>query len=134
MSDDRTGTGIGTEILNLGQDFPPVSTATWEAAIQKDLKGADYEKRLVWRSDEGLAVRPYYRSENLAGLDTQTASLPGQFPFVRGTGQGVGDRSECDAQGRCSPRRSAARSRGRCDPAAWHRSCGGCRKTRPPVR
>jgi len=87
MSDDRTGTGIGTEILNLGQDFPPVSTATWEAAIQKDLKGADYEKRLVWRSDEGLSVRPYYRSENLAGLDTQTASLPGQFPFVRGTGK-----------------------------------------------
>ena len=53
MSDDRTG----TEILNLGQDFPPVSTTAWEAAIQKDLKGADYEKKLVWRSDEGLAVR-----------------------------------------------------------------------------
>jgi methylmalonyl-CoA mutase len=83
MPDDLTG----TEILNLGQDFPPVSTATWEAAIQKDLKGADYEKRLVWRSDEGVAVRPYYRSESLAGLEAQTASLPGQFPFVRGTGK-----------------------------------------------
>jgi methylmalonyl-CoA mutase len=59
-SNDRTG----TEILNLGQDFPPVSTAAWEAAIQKDLKGADYEKKLVWRSDEGLSVRPYYRSES----------------------------------------------------------------------
>src|SRR4051812_30292402 len=54
----------GTEILNLGEDFPPVATATWEAAIQKDLKGADYEKKLVWRSDEGVEVRPYYRSEN----------------------------------------------------------------------
>lgn len=83
MSDERTG----TEILNLGQDFPPVATATWEAAIQKDLKGADYEKRLVWRSDEGLAVRPYYRSENLAGLEAQTSSVPGQFPFVRGDGK-----------------------------------------------
>ena len=84
MSNDQTGTGIGTEILHLAQDFPPVPTAAWEAAIQKDLKGADYEKKLVWRSDEGLSVRPYYRSENLAGLEAQTASIPGRFPFVRG--------------------------------------------------
>jgi methylmalonyl-CoA mutase len=83
MPDDRTG----TEILNLGQDFPPVPTAVWEATIQKDLKGADYEKRLVWRSDEGIAVRPYYRRENIADLGAQTASLPGQFPFVRGDGE-----------------------------------------------
>ena len=76
----------GGEILSLLGDFPPVPTEAWEAAIAKDLKGADYEKKLVWRSDEGLSVRPYYRSENLAGLETQTASLPGQFPFVRGTG------------------------------------------------
>jgi methylmalonyl-CoA mutase len=87
MSDHRMGTELGTEILNLGQDFPPVSTAAWEAVIQKDLKGADYEKKLVWRSDEGVAVRPYYRSEDLAGLDAQTGSLPGQFPFVRGDGK-----------------------------------------------
>jgi len=50
----------GTEILNLGRDFPPVSTETWEAAIAKDLKGGDYEKKLVWRTEEGLAIRPYY--------------------------------------------------------------------------
>ena len=87
MLDDRIGTDIGTEILSLGQDFPPVATATWQAAIQKDLKGADYEKKLVWRSDEGLSVRPYYRSENLAGLEMQTSSLPGRFPFVRGDGK-----------------------------------------------
>src|SRR6185312_8094170 len=61
MPDTQTGTRLGAEILNLGQDFPPVSTGAWEAVIQKDLKGADYDKKLVWRSDEGLAVRPYYR-------------------------------------------------------------------------
>jgi catechol 2,3-dioxygenase-like lactoylglutathione lyase family enzyme len=67
---DRGGTGgqpclrmPTAEILNLGQDFPPVPTAVWEAAIAKDLKGADYEKKLVWRTDEGLAVRPYYRAQ-----------------------------------------------------------------------
>src|ERR1035438_7324908 len=77
----------GAEILNLGQDFPPVPTAVWEAAIAKDLKGADYAKKLVWRTDEGLAVRPYYRAENLAGLEAQTQTSPGQFPFARGSGK-----------------------------------------------
>ena len=77
----------GTEILGLGGEFPPVSTEAWEAAIQKDLKGADYDKKLVWHTDEGIAVRPYYRKENLAGLEAQTQSLPGQFPFVRGNGR-----------------------------------------------
>ena len=53
-------------MLNLGQDFPPTPTAEWEAAIhRKDLKGADYEKKLVWRTEEGLAMRPYYRREEL---------------------------------------------------------------------
>jgi methylmalonyl-CoA mutase len=66
-----TETAHGEEILNLGQDFPPVPVADWEAAIQKDLKGADYAKKLVWRTDEGIPVRPYYRREDLAGLDTQ---------------------------------------------------------------
>ena len=59
----------GTEEIHLLEDFPPVSTADWEALIRKDLKGADYEKRLVWRTEEGIAVRPYYRAEDLpAGL------------------------------------------------------------------
>ena len=73
-------------ILNLGQDFPAVPTAVWEAAIAKDLKGADYKKKLVWRTEEGLAVRPYYRSENVQGLTEQLRAAPGQYPFVRGNG------------------------------------------------
>lgn len=77
----------GTEILHLSSEFPPTPTAEWEAAIQKDLKGADYEKKLVWRTDEGIAVRPYYRSENLVGLEGQTGAAPGEFPFVRGSGR-----------------------------------------------
>ncbi len=61
----------GSEALKLAQEFPPVPTSAWEAAIQKDLKGADYEKKLVWRTEEGLAVRPYYRSEDAARLPRQ---------------------------------------------------------------
>lgn len=76
----------GTELLNLAEEFPPASNEAWEAVIQKDLKGADYEKKLVWRLDEGIAVRPYYRAEDLAGLEAQTSSAPGTLPFVRGDG------------------------------------------------
>ncbi len=49
-------------------EFPPVTTQQWEEAIIKDLKGADYEKKLVWRTPEGFAVRPYYRAEDLDHL------------------------------------------------------------------
>jgi methylmalonyl-CoA mutase len=47
------------------EEFPPVSTAAWEDRIRRDLKGADYDERLVWKTDEGIAVRPYYRSEHI---------------------------------------------------------------------
>ena len=77
----------GVEILNLGSDFPPVSTAAWEAAIAKDLKGADYEKKLGWRTEEGLAIRPYYRKEALAELGAQLRTAPDHYPFVRGSGR-----------------------------------------------
>jgi methylmalonyl-CoA mutase len=66
----------GTEPLKLKEDFPPVPTAEWEAAIQKDLKGADYQKKLVWRTDEGIAVRPYYRAEDLKGLEGRADTPP----------------------------------------------------------
>jgi len=65
-------------------EFPPVSTEQWEEVINQDLKGADYEKKLVWRTEEGFAVRPYYRAENLKDIKFE-GEMPGQFPFVRGT-------------------------------------------------
>ena len=65
-------------------EFPPVSTQDWEAAITKDLKGADYDKRLVWKTIEGFSVKPYYRAEDLETIKNAHA-LPGEFPFVRGT-------------------------------------------------
>ncbi|MBR5736750.1 MAG: methylmalonyl-CoA mutase small subunit [Bacteroidales bacterium] len=65
-------------------EFPPVTTEQWEEAINKDLKGADYDKKLVWKTIEGFNVRPYYRAENLADIKFMD-TRPGQFPFVRGT-------------------------------------------------
>lgn len=68
----------------LFKQFPPVSTQEWEEVIQKDLKGADYQKKLVWRTLEGFSVQPYYRAENLKDLNL-VGGQAGVFPFVRGT-------------------------------------------------
>src|ERR1039458_1195676 len=83
---------------HLLEEFPPVSTVEWEAAMARDLKGADYQKRLIWRSDEGLAVKPYYRAEDLKDLACMDAA-PGVFPYRRGA-RTTGDweiREEIDA-------------------------------------
>jgi methylmalonyl-CoA mutase len=74
------------EELQLLEDFPAVPTEAWEAAIRVDLKGENYNKKLVWNSDEGIAVRPYYRGEDLHNLLSQSELVPGAFPFVRGRG------------------------------------------------
>jgi len=63
-------------------DFPPVTTEEWEQAIARDLKGADYSKKLISQTDEGLPVKPYYRAEDLQGLEFLGVP-PGAFPFVR---------------------------------------------------
>lgn len=68
----------------LFSDFPPISTEEWMAKIVADLKGADFEKKLVWKTNEGFKVNPFYRQENNEGLKT-VDSLPGEFPYVRGT-------------------------------------------------
>lgn len=68
----------------LFDQFPPVSYDEWRKKVETDLKGADFDKKLVWRTNEGFNVQPIYRIEDIEDLKT-TNSLPGQFPYVRGT-------------------------------------------------
>ncbi len=68
----------------LFDQFPEVSYDEWKAKVEADLKGADFNKKLVWRTNEGFNVQPIYRAEDIADLKT-TDSLPGEYPFVRGT-------------------------------------------------
>lgn len=72
---------FATTPLRLQDEFPPVPTEAWEALARQDLKGQDYEKRLVWRTDEGLALEPFYRREDLAGLDAHTTAGPDAPPY-----------------------------------------------------
>lgn len=64
-------------------EFQAPTTQEWLDKIQVDLKGADFQKRLVWRTPEGFSVQPFYRKEDVDKLQTPNA-LPGVFPFVRG--------------------------------------------------
>lgn len=65
------------------QDFPPVATESWEEVIHTDLKGADYDRKLVWRTLEGFNLQPYYRRADLAKLPNVDVQ-PGQYPYIRG--------------------------------------------------
>jgi methylmalonyl-CoA mutase len=73
-----------TEKYNkLFEEFPPVSTRQWMDKVTADLKGADFNRRLVWKTNEGIDVQPFYREEDLEKLDYLN-SLPGEFPYTRG--------------------------------------------------
>lgn len=85
--------------LHLCDEFPPVPTSAWEEQIRRDLDGADYEGRLVWKTDEGIAVRPYYRSEGrtqrgpvTGAAGTWTAVPPGSEPALDASGIEVHER------------------------------------------
>ena len=65
-------------------EFPPVSAQAWTEKITADLKGAPFEKKMIWKTGEGFDVNPFYCAGDIEGMAT-IASLPGEFPYVRGT-------------------------------------------------
>ena len=73
-----------TQREKLFEKFPPVSTEKWMEKITADLKGADFRKKLVWKTRDGLEVMPFYRQEDLDRLQHK-GCLPGDYPYVRGT-------------------------------------------------
>jgi methylmalonyl-CoA mutase len=74
----------------LFNEFSPVSKQDWEDKIIEDLKGADYEKKLIWSTIEKFNVRPYYRNEDLQDKE-YLDSLPGEYPYIRGNQAGSND-------------------------------------------
>ena len=67
----------------LFSEFTAPTTQEWLDKIQVDLKGADFQKKMVWRTNEGFSMQPFYRREDVLKLKTPD-SLPGEFPYVRG--------------------------------------------------
>ncbi|WBA40260.1 methylmalonyl-CoA mutase family protein [Hymenobacter canadensis] len=53
-------------------EFEPVTTATWQARIERDLKGAD-PATLRWLTPDGFTLEPFYHREALDTLPEQPA-------------------------------------------------------------
>jgi methylmalonyl-CoA mutase len=60
--------------------FPTIDDAKWRELVGKALGGADFEKRLVKKTGDGIMVQPLYGP----GVTGRASSLPGQLPFTRG--------------------------------------------------
>ena len=56
---------------SLFNDFNPISAKAWKQKIQLDLKGADYNDTLIWKSSEGIDVKPFYSAEDLEAVSHQ---------------------------------------------------------------
>ena len=67
----------------LFSEFQAPTKQEWLDKIAVDLKGADFQKRLVWKTPEGFSVQPFYQRDDVEKLSTPY-SMPGEFPFVRG--------------------------------------------------
>ena len=49
-------------------DFESISTKAWKQKIQADLKGADYNDTLVWKTNESIHVKPFYNDDDIKDL------------------------------------------------------------------
>jgi len=68
----------------LFDQFSPVTPEEWRAKAEVDLKGADFNKKMIWRTNEGFDAQPLYRGVDIKDMKA-IDSLPGEYPFVRGT-------------------------------------------------
>ncbi|MEO6347578.1 MAG: methylmalonyl-CoA mutase, partial [Aquaticitalea sp.] len=52
----------------LFSDFPEVSSKQWKQLIQFDLNGSDYNDTLIWKTNEGIDVKPFYHADEFESL------------------------------------------------------------------
>ncbi len=67
----------------LFEQFPPVSTDEWMNRIRSDIRGSDFNSRLVWKTSMGFDIMPFYRKEDTEKL-RYIDGRPGEPPFIRG--------------------------------------------------
>lgn len=59
---------------DLFKDFDPVSAKAWKQKIQVDLKGADYNDTLIYKSHHGIDVKPFYHREDTKLVSVKAVS------------------------------------------------------------
>ncbi|MUU77603.1 methylmalonyl-CoA mutase subunit beta [Winogradskyella endarachnes] len=53
---------------SLFKEFEAVSSKAWKQKIQVDLKGADYNDELIWKTNEDINVKPFYHADEFETL------------------------------------------------------------------
>jgi methylmalonyl-CoA mutase len=80
ISEDMTNTSAP---LDLASGFAPATFEKWRQLVDKALKGADFDRKLVVKTADGLRIEPLYtRADTLTGA---ASAIPGKAPFTRGT-------------------------------------------------
>ena len=81
MSDADVATDAAA-VMSLVPEFEPPAREAWLALVEKVLKGGDFEKRLVARTADGLALQPLYTR----GDPSRGARPPGARRISRAAG------------------------------------------------
>jgi len=63
----------------LFNDFSKVSSKEWKQKIQADLKGADYNETLIWKTNEGIDVKPFYHADEFLSTPSISSSQATQW-------------------------------------------------------
>ena len=126
-------------------DFPPVDHATWRKAVEGDLRGVAFEKRMVSTGYDGIEVQPLFTEADFPTRG-DPAGLPGFAPFARAasplgnTPQGWDIQQQPDhpepARGECANSRRPRRRRhfGRFAAGCGRPSRAGCRDAAEALR
>ncbi len=83
QSNTTSASGAPVPELDLKSEFPVPAYADWRAAVEAELKGAPFDKKMLTKTYEGITLQPLYRQEDTASLP-HLHSFPGFPPFVRG--------------------------------------------------
>jgi methylmalonyl-CoA mutase len=67
----------------LFDEFNKVSSKQWKQKIQFDLKGADYNDTLIWKSNEDISVKPFYHSDDFKELPEVSNTKATQFSICQ---------------------------------------------------
>ena len=70
-----------TTLKPLASAFDGTDRESWRTLVEKALKGADFEKRMVATTADGIRIQPIYARDKNQAADV----APGQAPFTRGT-------------------------------------------------
>ncbi|OYW54507.1 MAG: methylmalonyl-CoA mutase [Hyphomicrobium sp. 32-62-53] len=76
-------TSSDAPVMPLATGFTEATRDAWLALVDKAIKGAEFEKKMVGKTADGLRIEPIYTPAD--ALPHATGSVPGAAPLTRGT-------------------------------------------------